>query len=402
MRLEDILLEKARQLSLLGGTDFCIFDHEHRDFADGKMPSFCEQCLFRQEEDCRPSYTHTYGCYEAERWDGLYIYYCPSGLVFTATAIHAAGLPAFSLICGPIVMGSHADVLMPNNIRMSEEILRLPATPVGTVTAFSQLQKTVSAYLSSSVVEESESASKAQKELLNTLYDISLDIQSEVDYSYPLAIEKELQSRITGGDKEGAQELINQLLGHLYFQTKGDFSIVKGQAKALVVLFSRASIEGGADARQIFGLNDDMLKSIDSFQTLDELSAFLTSIFHRFVSYIFDFKEVKNVDIIYKTVNFIRQNYTKKITLDDVANHVYLSKSYLSKILKTELHCSFIQYVNTLRIEKSKTLLMNPAISLADIAALTGFSDQSYFSKIFHKTTGLSPQRYRQKRGNSG
>lgn len=397
--LEKEILERIQQLADVSEVDYSLFDYTTRNFKNDVPPPFCRGCT-ASGEHCNPRYVHTYGCFEAERWNGLYVYYCPIGLIYIASIVKEGKSPAFSIIAGPIVIGSTADVLNDNGGKMIEEILELPPFPASKVTSLSRVQEAVSLFLSGEAAKETEVSYQAQSDLLNSLYDVSLTMQENKDYSYSLSLERELEHMIVKGDKEGSQELINELLGHIYFQSNGNFEIIKERAKALIALFSRASIEGGADVKQIFGENDDILMEISTFETLDELSLFLTTIFHRFVSYVFDFNQVKHSDIIHKVINYIRQNYTEKITLDDVANVVYLSSSYLSKIFKEEMGCSFTYYVNTQRIEQSKDLLLNHTMSLADIATLVGFSDQSYFSKVFGRIVGITPQQYRKNRGN--
>ena len=94
-------------------------------------------------------------------------------------------------------------------------------------------------------------------------------------------------------------------------------------------------------------------------------------------------------------MDYIKTNYREKITLDDVANYAYLSKSYLSKIFKEEMDCTLTAYINKVRVEKSKQLLLDERISLADIAGQVGFEDQSYFTKVFKKVTGISPGKFK-------
>lgn len=89
----------------------------------------------------------------------------------------------------------------------------------------------------------------------------------------------------------------------------------------------------------------------------------------------------------------------KKITLEEVASYVYLSPSYFSKIFKEEMKVNFNTYLNYVRIEKSKKLLLDDSIVLVDLSNLVGFEDQSYFSKVFKKITGVSPGKYRESRG---
>jgi YesN/AraC family two-component response regulator len=89
----------------------------------------------------------------------------------------------------------------------------------------------------------------------------------------------------------------------------------------------------------------------------------------------------------------------KKLTLEEVASCVYLSPSYFSKVFKTEMNCNFVTYLNRLRIEMSKKLLLDNNIDLVDISNIVGYEDQSYFSKIFKKMTGVSPGKFRDCRG---
>ena len=89
----------------------------------------------------------------------------------------------------------------------------------------------------------------------------------------------------------------------------------------------------------------------------------------------------------------------KKIALEDVAEHVFLSPSYFSKIFNEELSSNFSKYLNKVRIEQAKRLLLSSSASLIEISNLVGFDDQSYFSKVFKKLTGVTPGKYREARG---
>lgn len=191
------------------------------------------------------------------------------------------------------------------------------------------------------------------------------------------------------------------MLGHIYFNSGGQFSIIKARVNELLVLLSRASIDGGADIEQIFWTNNSLIDELQQFTDLNQLNRWLSAVMHRYISYVFDFTDIKHVDVIHKATEYIKQHYTSKLTLDEVANHVYLSKSYLSKIFKEELHCNFASYINNLRVERSKILLMDHAISLIDLASMVGFEDQSYFTKVFKKIVGVSPGKYRENRGKS-
>ena len=146
--------------------------------------------------------------------------------------------------------------------------------------------------------------------------------------------------------------------------------------------------------------NTNYISEIEKFDSLEDLSIWLSGIMHRFINYSFDFTQIKHSDIVYKVMEYVKNNYASKITLDDVAKHVYLSRSYLSSVFKEETGYSLFNYINRVRVEKSKLYLLDNSISLVDVAAMCGFEDQSYFTKVFKKATGVSPKKYRDSRGN--
>ena len=193
---------------------------------------------------------------------------------------------------------------------------------------------------------------------------------------------------------------MNELIGHIYCASNFDLHTIKVRAMELIVLLSRAAIDAGADVQEIFLFNTNYISEIEKFDSLEDLSIWLSGIMHRFINYSFDFTQVKHSDIVYKVMEYVKSNYASKITLDDVAKHVYLSRSYLSSVFKEETGYSLFNYINRVRVEKSKLYLLDNSISLVDVAAMCGFEDQSYFTKVFKKATGVSPKKYRDSRGN--
>jgi YesN/AraC family two-component response regulator len=119
----------------------------------------------------------------------------------------------------------------------------------------------------------------------------------------------------------------------------------------------------------------------------------------RFTDQVFNLTDVKHVDVIYRAIDFIRKNYEKRITLEDTASMVYLSPAYFSRVFKEEIGDTFNFYVNKIRIEAAKKLLLNEKIPLIDISSMVGFEGQSYFSKVFKKMTGVTPGKFRESRG---
>jgi len=92
---------------------------------------------------------------------------------------------------------------------------------------------------------------------------------------------------------------------------------------------------------------------------------------------------------------FLHQNFSKPLNRRDIADAVGISKSYLSDIFRQELGISPWDCLYRFRIQKAKVLLRNTGESITSIAAQTGFEDSAYFSRVFRKHVGMSPQEYR-------
>jgi two-component system response regulator YesN len=87
--------------------------------------------------------------------------------------------------------------------------------------------------------------------------------------------------------------------------------------------------------------------------------------------------------------------FDPSISLNEVAEMVQVSPTYLSKRIKTELGASFITYLTKVRIKKALLLMKDPHLKIYEIADMVGYSTQHYFCNAFKKVTGISPTVYR-------
>lgn len=94
---------------------------------------------------------------------------------------------------------------------------------------------------------------------------------------------------------------------------------------------------------------------------------------------------------------YLLLHYNEKITIGFIAEHFAISESYLSRAFKKNIGMGIPDYLNDLRIQKARELLLSPQMKVADIAFSLGYQDEKYFSRVFHKLEGISPQQYRQK-----
>ncbi|MFV4847361.1 transcriptional regulator PocR [Edwardsiella tarda] len=99
---------------------------------------------------------------------------------------------------------------------------------------------------------------------------------------------------------------------------------------------------------------------------------------------------------IKKALRYIDAHLADDLHLEDVASHVYLSPYYFSKLFKKYQGIGFNAWVNQQRMANARELLCHSDWSIASIARNLGFSQTSYFCKVFRQTYQLTPQAYRQ------
>lgn len=98
---------------------------------------------------------------------------------------------------------------------------------------------------------------------------------------------------------------------------------------------------------------------------------------------------------IKKSIEYSLKNYDSNISIDSICKILNINKSYFCKKFKEETGHTFSKFLNTLRIEKSKKLLISSDISLLNISISVGFNSQNYYTIVFKKFTGITPLEYR-------
>lgn len=92
--------------------------------------------------------------------------------------------------------------------------------------------------------------------------------------------------------------------------------------------------------------------------------------------------------------DYIQANYSRNITLEDIAGHTGFSIYYFSKLFKQQFQMNFVDYLTKVRIEKAKTMLQEGQASVKEISSSVGYSEAGYFTRVFKKETGVPPSVY--------
>ena len=96
-----------------------------------------------------------------------------------------------------------------------------------------------------------------------------------------------------------------------------------------------------------------------------------------------------------KAIVYITKNYRKKITMTELSKYCNVSPQHLIRLFRTHLNVTPVQYINRNKIDHSIEMLMTTDLSISEISYALGFNDPGYFSRLFKKTKGRSPNEER-------
>jgi two-component system response regulator YesN len=106
-------------------------------------------------------------------------------------------------------------------------------------------------------------------------------------------------------------------------------------------------------------------------------------------------KQSEKESIMYEIADYIKKHYHEDLTLQDIAEHFYLSREYISRKFKQDFGENLFSYITNIRIEKACSLLRDTDLKILDIAKMVGFDNEKYFSKVFKKSRGCPPTEFR-------
>lgn len=143
-------------------------------------------------------------------------------------------------------------------------------------------------------------------------------------------------------------------------------------------------------ARELLRANviDYLLKPIDPLEFIACLNQTLEKITN--------IHSCSNEPTIDKTLEIIHNEFNRELTLEELADRVFLSPNYLSILFKKEMKIGLNKYLNNFRLEKACALLINSNMKVVDIAKYIGFDNPSYFNRLFKNTFGMTPSVYRE------
>lgn len=112
-----------------------------------------------------------------------------------------------------------------------------------------------------------------------------------------------------------------------------------------------------------------------------------------------ELQEAPRNQVLQQAERYIREHAAEPLTVQTIAEHVYVSPEWLSTLFRKHYDMTVLDYLTRLRMEKAKALLQDVGLKIYQISGMTGYKDTVYFSRLFRKHTGLTPAEYRNQRG---
>jgi AraC-like DNA-binding protein/ligand-binding sensor protein len=376
------------------GADFVFIEHSKHP----KNMLFCSFCK-RFHHDSKKMPANEYPCSnmhfdavkEASRLGGSHVYTCPNGLFFWTSPFFSRGRFAGALIAGGALAIKRKQALKNffNFYKGKISLAEIDKNLEGFPEKSQEDMKALSGMLR--LCAENISCSGARYHDL-TEYEHGHCCTDQ----QPYLNEKErlLIACLRRGDSTEAQGIARDILADFSNLADGDFEYFKMKAIELVVLISRTGTNSENET-ELVEANSRNIKLIEDSNTAGELADNVCLILERMAGKIFSFQGIRHASALRKAERFIWENYTRKISLKEIADASGLSAPYFSTVFKNEMGENLSNYLNRLRVEKALVMLSETDSPINGISAACGFEDQSWFSKVFKSYTGISPYEYR-------
>lgn len=251
--------------------------------------------------------------------------------------------------------------------------------------------------------DEDELKVKQMKEFLpfQFLPDIRYFNEPEFQKDIPISMleqryesENRILEAVSRGDEEAAVEAMHQ---HSRFTYGGRFEGSLYQQKNRMIVFNtllRKAIEPSkVHPYYIDAISSKYARIIEEADEVPE--ELMWQMVRDYCAYVRRYSLKEYSPAVQKVMNYVNLNVAEPLTLKSLAAMCFISPSYLSALFKQETGTTLIDYINTQRVNRAAQLLEHSSHAIAAVAEEVGILDVNYFTKIFKKTLGVTPTRYR-------
>jgi AraC-like DNA-binding protein len=231
------------------------------------------------------------------------------------------------------------------------------------------------------------------------IHTLKSDISHDILQRY-LIREPAIVSAIKRGDRKHAVELINMTLTEIYYLGEDRLDIIKSLIMELVVTMCRTAMATGGATIELLGSNYSSLAELYGIDNEESLARWLVQMLNKIMDSIERQAKPDSLGTLEKGIEFVKDNFNRHITREQAADMANMSESHFARLLKEKTGLSFTELLNRTRLDRAAELLRQSDMGIIQVAMETGFSDQSYFTRVFHKQFHMTPGQYRDKNRN--
>ncbi len=210
----------------------------------------------------------------------------------------------------------------------------------------------------------------------------------------PLSEIDELARLLLAGENKAIESKLGQLIDEMIY---GQYSYLHCQQRQLDIMqaISRYARDQGVRTKADSG--SEIAALFFAAANVADFYAFAWSIIAQTLAQIEQNSAEKTDLLITRAKQYIEQNLTADLSLDLLAEQLAISSGYLSRLFKLKTGMNFVSYINTCRLEKARSLLLQSSLTVEEISLRAGFNSTNYFIRKFRYKYGDSPQAYRVK-----
>lgn len=230
---------------------------------------------------------------------------------------------------------------------------------------------------------------------ISDIYNQTKDNTPDIQYSinnYPYQNEKKVFAKIIDKNKGSAKKEFNKIYDYLLQEENCNLNKIKSFLRRFLVFLNRRLMEYYNEQQPLLEMQR-LENEIKQINNLEGLKNYFEQLIDNLIDDLHNNANQKKVEIIETVKDYIKENYSEDISLDDVADYIAFSKYYLSKLFKEVEGINYKDYLIKVRMEEAKKRLKK-GDKIKVVAGEVGYSDRNYFSRAFKKYTGISPGKF--------
>jgi two-component system, response regulator YesN len=219
--------------------------------------------------------------------------------------------------------------------------------------------------------------------------------QTNSEYAYPAQREKALVEALMLGKLQEVTAIYNDMVQYTSNYTYNTLQLAFIHL-AFAINTAIDNIEKNCNFYLSYNFSS-FINELNRMETLEEINTHFCGLFENIVSKLQERKSTKYDDLVTRIVDIVNQKYPdQNLSIESIADSINMSPAYLGRLFRKLANKSVIDYINEVRIEKAKELLLKTGCPINEIVGQIGYTNCQYFYKVFKKLHGVTPNEFRQ------